>query len=50
VPDRLLQSNPIPATATHTQTRLSASSMVFKVSYATHSPDATIFHLDWPIN
>jgi hypothetical protein len=48
--DRFLHSNPIPTTATHTQTRFSASSMVPKVSYATGLSDATAFHPDWTIN
>src|SRR5713226_8123605 len=43
VRDRLLHSNPIPTIATHTQTRLSASSMVSKLSYATRLPDAITF-------
>ncbi len=50
VPDRLLQSNPIPTIATHAQTRLSASSMVSNVSYATHRSGATTFGPDWPIH
>src|SRR5260370_19631334 len=48
--DRLLHSNPIPTIATQTQTRFSAISMVFKISYAIHSSGAIAFHLDWPIN
>ena len=47
--DKLPHSNPIPAIATHTQTRFSASSMVSKVSYAT-PPGAIAFHPDWRIN
>ena len=48
--DKLLHSNPIPAIATHTQMRFSASSMVSKVEYATRPPGATAFHPDCRIN
>jgi hypothetical protein len=50
VRDRFLHSNPIPTIATHTQTRLSASSMVSNVSYATQPADAIKFRPDWPIH
>jgi hypothetical protein len=45
-----VHSNPIPAIATHTQTRFSASSMVSKVSYATRPRGAIAFHADCRIN
>jgi hypothetical protein len=48
--DRFLHSSPIPTTATHAQTRFSASSMVSKISYATSLPDAITFHPDRTIN
>ncbi len=48
--DKLLHSNPIPAIATHTQRRFSASSMVSKVEYATRPPGAIAFHPDCRIN
>ena len=48
--DKLLHSNPIPAIATHTQMRFSASSMVYKVSYATGPPGAIAFLADCGIN